>query len=151
MTDSETKLAAANLLLQRGVRFKIDAPFFIRLFRKNVIEIKPIYPGTIVEISKVILEQDLENATREQINDKISSVCRIVAMAVLNGKKEMKQVDKLALKLEKQVPVYQLFQIYIHIANINRHVDFTNITGYFREMMNQLMTRRLPGQNIEGR
>lgn len=150
MTDSETKLAAANLLLQRGVRFKVDVPFFYRLFRRDVIEIKPLYAGTIVEISRIILAENLENIRRDEVNEKISSVCRLIATAMLNGKRRLKEVEKLARRLEKRVPTYQLFQIYVHIANINNHADFTTITGYFSKMMNMMMTRKLPGQRSEG-
>lgn len=151
MTDSRTKLAAANLLLQRGVRFTVDAPLLWRLFRKNVIEIKPLYAGTIVEISRIILENNLEKSTKQQAAEKIDIVCRLIATATLNGKKEMARVDKLAQRLKRHVPTYQLFQIYLHVANINEHVDFTIITGYFSTMMNQMMSRRLPGQESEGR
>lgn len=150
MTDSETKLAAANLLLQRGVRFTVDVPFFYRLFHRNVIEIKPLCAGTIVEISRIILAENLENIKRNEVNEKISSVCRIVATAMLNGKKQLKKVDKLARRLEKRVPAYQLFQIYVHIANINQHTDFTIITSYFSRKMNQILTRKLPGQESKG-
>ena len=151
MTDSETKLAAANLLLQRGVRFTVDAPFFFRLLQRNVVEIKPLYAGTIAELSRIILENEMENLTGHQANEKITEVCRLIATAVLNGKKELKKVNRLARRLEKSVPAFQLFQIYLHIANINRHVDFTNITGYFSDLMNQMMTRKQPGQESEGR
>ena len=147
MTDSETKLAAANLLLQRGVRFTVDAPFFYR----NVVEIKPLYAGTIAELSRIILENEMENLTSHQANEKITEVCRLIATAALNGKKELKKVNRLARRLENGVPAFQLFQIYLHIANINRHVDFTNITGYFSNLMNQMMTRKLPGQESVGR
>lgn len=151
MTDSETKLAAANLLLQRGVRFKVDAPFFLRIFRPYTIEIKPLYAGTIVELSRIILEQELEKLTPQQAKEKISSVCLLIATAMLNGKNKGKKVDKLSRRLEKRVPAYQLFDIFIHIANVNKQADFTNITDYFSRMMNQMMTRKLPGQESEGR
>lgn len=151
MTDSETKLAAANLLLQRGVRFRVDAPFFFRIFRKKQIVIKPLYPGTIVEISRIILEEKLEYITRQQANEKINSVCRVIATAMFNNKKKLRKVENLSRRLENSIPTFQLFQIYLHIANLNEHVDFTIITGYFTRMMNQMMTRKLPGQENEGR
>ncbi|HHT23171.1 MAG TPA: hypothetical protein GXZ87_07670 [Bacteroidales bacterium] len=150
MTDSETKLAAANLLLQRGVRFRVDAPFFIRLLQHDFIEIKPLYAGTIVELSRIVLEDGLENLTRQQANEKISSVCRLIATAMLNGKKKLKKVDRLAKRLEKRIPAYSLFEIYIHINNVNQQVDFSIITDYFSRQMNLMMTRKLPGQNQKG-
>jgi hypothetical protein len=48
-------LEAANLLLDRGMRFTItDAPFLLRLFRLNRFRIRTLRAGTIAEIYRLM-------------------------------------------------------------------------------------------------
>lgn len=148
MTDSETKLAAVNLLLQRGVRFRFDAPFFLRLLHLDRITIRPLYPGTIAAITIEIIKSGLQGADRKQAAERIEDIARIVAIAALNDRD--KEPDKLARRLVKRVPAYQLFQMYAYVSDINDVTDFTIITGYFQRLSSQLMMRRLPGQDEKG-
>jgi len=143
MNENKTRLAAANLLLERGIAFKIDAPFFIRWLGLNRIVIRPLYPGTIAEFSRIILENGLSNVTADIANERIESVCKVIAIAMLNDKTKIeKDTDKLAERLSWKVPTFQLIQIFFAIEAVNSILDFTTITNYFSERMNQLMTMK---------
>ena len=58
----DTRLNAANVILNRGVRFRLPAPFYKRWLKKDYVTIRYLKAGTILEISRVVVENDLENA-----------------------------------------------------------------------------------------
>jgi hypothetical protein len=143
MNEDKTRLAAANLLLERGIRFKHDAPFLIRCLRLNRITIRPLYPGTIAEFSRVILDKGLANITAEIANKHMESICKVIAIAMLNDESKIdKKADKLAKRLQWKVPAFQLIQIFRAIESVNSMLDFMIITNYFNDKMNQLMTMK---------
>jgi hypothetical protein len=147
MNETQTKMAAANLLLERGVRFKIDAPFYIRWLRMNRIFIRPLYAGTIAEFSLVILQQKLEDATEEIAYKNMDAVCRVIAIAMLNDEKKIaKKAEKLAKHLQWRVPAYNLIQIFLYLSHVNSTLDFTIITNYFMDKTNQILKMRNLGQ-----
>ena len=147
MDDKQTRLAAASLLLERGVKFNLtDAPFYYRFIGLSAIEIRPLYPGTIMELSRVILEEGLEDATPETVNGKIESICRVIAIAMLNDKKKLKRTQQLTQRLLNKVPASVLIRIFMHIVEINKVLDFTIITNYFANQMNQMLTMKNLGQ-----
>ena len=153
MEEDKIRLAAANLLLQRGVKFKVDAPFWQRLLGLNVIHIKPLYPGTIAAFSAEILKAGLENADTAKVLENISIVAKIVAIAMLNDEtKIIKYADKLAQKLLWRTPAIQLVNIYSTIDNVNRVMDFTIITNSTTRMMQMMMNPKLmsSGQDESG-
>ena len=51
----DARLAAANAILERGVRFRLPAPFWKRLLRKDYVTIRYLKLGTIVEMSRATL------------------------------------------------------------------------------------------------
>lgn len=150
--EDKVRLAAANLLLQRGVKFRVDAPFWQRITGRNVIHIRPLYPGTIAAFSLEILKNGLETATQQQLLENISIVSRIIAIAVLNDKHKIeKELDSLSSKLLWRVPALQLLNIYSSLNNINKVVDFTIITNWTIRMMKMMMNPKLSlGQDEEG-
>jgi len=148
--EIDKRLAAANLLLERGVRFNItDAPFYFRFIGLKTIIIRPLYPGTIMELSRVILEDGLEKIDSEKAVEKMESVCRVIAIAMLNDRNKIKRTERLTHTLMDKVPLATLIRIFLHIADINGVMDFTLITSYFSGLMNQMMTVKNLGQ-IEG-
>lgn len=152
-SEDEIRMASANLLLQRGVKFKVDAPFWQRLLGRNVIYVRPFYPGTIAAISLEILDNGLENATQEQAMTQINAICRIIAIAVLNDEKKIeKQTTALAKRLQWSIPTIQLLNIYSAIDTVNRVMDFTTITNSTTRMMQMMMNPKLmsSGQDEKG-
>lgn len=153
MAENNTRLAAARLLLGRGIRFTIkDAPFLYRLFRLNRLTISSLRAGTIIEISRLIDEHDLSEVTHpENVNKKLDVLAHIIAVAILNRKSKIKYLSKfLARLLLWQVPATTLIDIYLCIASINRTTDFMTITKYFDIQTEIMMSPKNLGQKSQG-
>ena len=151
----DARLEAAKRILHRGVRFRLPAPFLKRLFRKNIIEVRPLYPGTILEFATIVLENNLEEATTlsdyAALTKSIKPVARCVAVSILNDERKIKKfTDKLQRKLLWQVPPGLLIKIYVTIAGMNRTADFMNITRYYVLQTLMMMNPNL-GQESDGR
>ena len=151
----DTRLVAAKRILNRGVRFHLPAPVFYRLFRRNVIEVRPLYPGTILEIATIVLENNLEEATLlsdyAYLQKSIKAVARCIAVSMLNARHKIeKQTDRLQKWLLWRVQPEMLVRIYLTIADMNRTQDFMNITRYFVLQTSMMMNPNL-GQEENGR
>lgn len=150
----DARLEAAQRILNRGVRFKLPAPFFTRLFRRNVIEVRPLYPGTILEFATIVLGNKLEEATAMSdyagLTQSIKPVAQCIAVAILNDEKAIAtKTEKLSRRLLWKVKPELLIQIYLAIANLNRTADFMNITRYFALQTSMMMNPNL-GQEENG-
>jgi hypothetical protein len=151
----DTRLGAANRILNRGVRFQLPAPFFTRLFRRNVIEVRPLYPGTILEFATIVLENNLEEATTlsdyESLVKSTKPVARCIAVSMLNDERKIEeQTDKLQHRLLWKVQPELLVKIYLTRSELNRTSDFMNITRYFVIQTLMMMNPNL-GQESDGR
>ncbi|WP_165043725.1 hypothetical protein [Dysgonomonas sp. ZJ709] len=149
MAKVKTRLQAADLLLDRGVRFNIpDAPFFWRLFGLNKIFIRPLRAGTIAEITRLIEIHELSDVVLpKEIHAKLEAISLIIAVAVLNDKYKIeKYAEKKAAFFLWKVPAHILIQIYQLIAGLNRVSDFMSITIYFAHQAQMMMSPRNMGQ-----
>lgn len=151
----DARLEAAKSILNRGVRFRLPAPFYRRLFRRNVIEVRPLYPGTILEFATIVLENNLEEATTlsdyASLAKSIKPVARCVAVSMLNDESKIERLtDRLQRKLLWKVPPSLLVEIYLTIAGMNRTADFMNITRYYVLQTLMMMNPNL-GQESDGR
>lgn len=147
-----TQIKAANLLLNRGIRFTIpDAPFFDRLFRQNRIHIRPLYGGTIMEIAILMLENELdEKMCNKELHSKLEVIAKAIATAVLNDERQIElKRDKLTKKLLWKVPAHVLIKIYRYIEGLNEIKDFMNITNFFNRQSRMMMAKRT-GQKKQG-
>lgn len=150
---SNVRLAAASILLDRGVRFTITgAPWYWRLLRLDRIRIRPLRAGTIMEISRLIDESGLDNMRiQKDANIRLDVISHIIAVAILNGKGRIKLFSStLARLLLWHVPAYVLRQIYSRIAGLNKVSDFMIITIYFGIQAQMMMSPREMGQMKEG-
>ncbi|MDR3057761.1 MAG: hypothetical protein LBU84_06430 [Prevotella sp.] len=153
MANSNVRLAAANLLLDRGVRFTIpDAPFYWRLLRLNKIHIRPLRGGTIAEISRLIDEYQLDDVRSvNAINQKLSAISEVIAVAILNNKKAIARfTGRLAKLLLWKVPAHVLIEIFLCISGVNKVSDFTLITVFFCQQATMMMSPRNTGQTGKG-
>ena len=149
MDEKKTRLAAADLLLERGIRYTVsDAPFLFRLFRLNRIEISALKPGTIVEICRVMIQENLESAPLEQLRLKLGAICQIVAISVLNDKRKIeRQTRRLAQRFMWRFPASVLIRVFLDIQELNSAMDFTVITGFYQHQTAMMMN---PGQKKNG-
>ncbi|GAB6010240.1 hypothetical protein [Dysgonomonas reticulitermitis] len=154
MTDSDNvRLAAANLLLDRGVRYVIsDAPLFWQLLRLNRVDIRPLKAGALIEIGRIIDENKLDKIeTVDEAKLKIEAIVKIIAVAVLNHRGKIKYFSPFLSKiLLWKVPVKVLFSIFYHIIQVNNLTDFINITRYFNHQVQMLMNPKIQGQQEMG-
>ncbi|MFR9164997.1 MAG: hypothetical protein ACLVKO_01765 [Dysgonomonas sp.] len=151
--QSNVRLAAASILLDRGVRFTITgAPWYWRMLRLNKIRIRPLRAGTIMEISRLIDENELDDIrVQKDANTKLDTITLIIAVAMLNSKRRIRLFSGiLARLLLWQVPVDIIRQVYSQIAKINKVSDFMSITIYFDIQAQMMMSPKEMGQMKKG-
>lgn len=151
----DTRLQTATTILERGVRFRLPAPFYKRWLKKDYVTIRHLKAGTILEISRVVLETNLEEAVTFAdhmfLNKAVEPCARCIAIAVLNDKKAIEQkTEKLTRRLMWQVSAESLVDIFMKISVMNRLSDFTDITRYFLTRMAMMMNRRNLGHEEDG-
>jgi hypothetical protein len=151
----DARLQAANAILERGVRFRLPAPFWKRLLRKNYIIIRHLRLGTIIEISRVVLENDLENAVTlgdsEFLLKSVEPCARCIAIAALNDKAKIEsEVDKLTETLLWKMSPESIIEIFLKISIMNRTADFIHITKYLLVQMQMMMNPKNLGHEESG-
>lgn len=149
------RLEAAERILNRGVRFRLPAPFLSRLLRKNRITVRPLFPGTILEFATIVLKHKLEEAITlsdyAALEKSVKPVARCIAVSVLNNKKKIEEkTDKLQEWLMWKVKPRQLIEMFLVIEKFNRTSDFMNITRYYVIQTLMMMNPNL-GQENDGR
>jgi hypothetical protein len=149
-TDSEkARLAAANILLERGIRFTIsDAPWYLRLFRLNKIRISPLKAGTIIEISRLLDEAGLsEMAMPCDVNERLDILSRIISVAVLNRRWKIRYLSGVYTRiLLWHLPATVISDIFGYIQRLNRLKDFMITTRYFAIQAEMMMSPKNQGQ-----
>jgi hypothetical protein len=149
---ADTQVKAANLLLDRGIRFTIpDAPFWDRIRRNNRIHIRPLRAGTIMEIAILMLDNGLdEQLTNMELHSRLDVVATVIATAMLNDDVAIEcKREALTQKLLWKCPAHILIKIYRHIESLNGIEGFTAITAYFNRQIRMMMEKRT-GQQGKG-
>lgn len=101
----KTERQAADTILEKGVRVQLPAPFFLRLFKKEIILVlrQPRF-GTMLHVASVSLKAGFEieklqtgelNAAHESVSQYARPLARIAAYLFLNGKWKIKFFSKL--------------------------------------------------------
>ncbi len=150
---SNIRLAAANILLGRGVRFTIsDAPFYWKILRMHRLHIRPLYVGTIVELTRIIDENGFDDISLQRdVNSKLDSVALLIAVAVLNNKYKIRCFSRtLARLLVWKVPAETLLRIFAEVVRVNKISDFMSITIYFGIQTQMMMNPRNTGREETG-
>lgn len=147
----DARIEAAERLLDRGVRFRLSASVFSKLLKRDRVDIRPLRAGTILEFSRVVIENKLEEAIEKEdwhfLHQTIRPVAKCVAIAILNSKQEIEEEsDSLAEKLLWKVPAGKLVEMFRVIAVQNRLSDFMNITRFFFRQTMMMMNPKNLGQ-----
>ena len=151
--QSNTRLAASNILLDRGVRFTISAaPWYWRLLHLNRIRIRPLRAGTIMEITRIMDISGLNDiCVQKDANGKLDSIALVVAISMLNSKHRINLFSGILAKLLLwKVPAHVLRQVYGQISLLNKIADFMSITIYFGIQAQMMMSPKEMGQMKEG-
>lgn len=146
---------AANAILERGVRFRLPAPFYKKWLKRDWATIRHLKAGTILEFSRVVIEHDLENAVLlgdyEFLMKAVEPCARCIAIAILNEKKKIeRKADKLTRQLLWKISAESLIEIFVKISLLNRVSDFTRITRFFSIQTEMMMNPKNLGQTDDG-
>lgn len=151
MDEARVQQRVADNLLERGVRFKIPAPFFLRLVGKKKVgvTIRPIKFGTLLAMSRLSAELNADidtisdgsiNQAMEMVQKHGATLTEWVATAILNRKGLIKRFSKplgryLGWKLTP-AKLSELFMLVVLLCGIQ---DFTNTIRYLNTLN---LTRR---------
>ena len=153
----DARLEAAERILDRGVRFRLPAPFYLRWLHKDKIDIRSLNGGTILEIARIVVANELETAIEKQdwkmLKQSIEPVSQCVAITILGTKdgieKEL-ETRKLTDKLLWKIPASELVKMFRVIISQNRISDFTNITRFLVHQTRMMTSPKNLGQEISG-
>lgn len=151
----DVRLKAANAILDRGVRFRLPAPFYKRWLGKDSVTIRYLKAGTIIEFSRVVVENELENAIAlgdyEFLLKSVEPCTRCIAIAILNDKEKIAgETEKLTQRLLWGVAPESIIEVFMKISVMNRVSDFTDITKYLLTMTAMMMSPKNLGQDEDG-
>lgn len=151
----DARLQAADAILERGARFRLPAPFYRRLLRKDHVTIRHLKAGTIIEFSRVVVESGLENAIAlgdyEFLLKSVEPCARCIAIAVLNDRRKIARgTGKLTRRLLWGVEPASIVELFLKISVMNRVSDFTNITKYLLTMTAMMMSPKNLGHEEDG-
>lgn len=158
--------AAALALLDRGVAFRIPAPWLLKLFGKKTakITVKRLYLGTLVHLS-ALENFGLENVRVPEAADKLikdmdsvprsipiavivnqaKPVCRAIACCLLNSRLKIALFSKaLGCFLGRNCTTDQLQELAMWLFVYGRPEAFTNTTRFLSRMT--MTSPRMMGQ-----
>lgn len=151
---ADKRLQAAEQLLQRGVRFKLPAPFLLRWLHPSI-TIRAQKAGTMFMFSEVVLKNELEKAVllnnHEHLVKSIHPIANCLAISALNSYVKIKFFKKLLSKyLIWQVSKETLVEMFLLVHELNNTKDFKIITKFYVQQMRTMMNPNL-GQGTIGR
>lgn len=146
MDKQKTEQHAAETILESGVRVKLPAPLFLRLFGKTEIAmvIRQPYLGTLMHLSGLSLkaEFDLDGIDEGKLDEAHrlmarhgKTIARIAAVVILNGRLKIKLfAGLLASYLLWKLKPRRLLEIVILIITFSGLQDFTTSIRLMRSM-----------------
>ena len=158
--NNATERMAAETILERGVKVKIAAPFFLRWIGKKTITktLRSPYEGTLHRVSAYYLstgikDEKLEDLSTEEAVALMSvhgkTITKAVACALLNGYWSGKIFTKpFAWYLRWHCKPRELFGLITAVLLYGGTADFMSTTRSVREM--KTTTPNLGQQKIKG-
>lgn len=137
------------------MRFRLPAPFYKRWAGKDSITIRYLKAGTIIEISRVVIDNDLESAIAlgnfEFLLKSVEPCARCIAIAALNDKRKIeRETDKLTNLILWKVAPESIVDVFMKISLMNRVSDFTDITRFLLMMTRMMMNPKNLGPEADG-
>lgn len=158
MDEQRVQQQAADTILERGVRFQIPAPFYLRVIGKKTVDITIYRPkmGTLIAMSGISAELNAEldklndgsfqhaYALVEQYGDKI---LRWIATAIINDRTiSEKSCNRLANKLKWRLDANKTATLFMTIVLLGGVKDFTNTIRLFNSI--NLLERKTETENL---
>ncbi len=138
-----TEKHAAEILLNRGVAWRVPSPWFLRILgRKTVkIRVKALKLGTLLELSLLyasagITAEDLSKKDQDEIiRSYMKPVCMITAVCILNSWLRIKLFTKpVARFIRWRFSGNMLLEVMIFIATFSGYTSFLNTIGLIRDL-----------------
>jgi hypothetical protein len=147
---------AAEVLLDRGVRWKVPAPWYLRLIGKKTVSlgVTSLKLGTLLELSRLYIEMDLTSEqmkgdTHKIIQDHLKTVCRITAMCILNSKIKIRLFTKpLARYILWAFTANMQLEVILFITNYSGTESFLTTIGFIRDL--KITSPKNPSPEIQG-
>ncbi|MCH7400126.1 hypothetical protein MM236_19175 [Belliella sp. DSM 107340] len=145
--NHQTELNAAYNILERGVRAKVRAPFFLRLFGKKTvsISIKKLYAGTLLESSACYLKTGIKEEQLKEVETEAAlelmakhgkEMTKAIAIAALNSKWKIRLFSGLLGRyLLWNMHWREIFALLEFILVYNGTSDFMHTTRLLRAML----------------
>lgn len=124
---------AIDLILERGVRFRLTAPRWKRWLGLDFLTIKPPKTGSVLLIAGEMLRYELGAMelllTEKPTQKQFEGVARVVAIAVLGRRATYeRRVNKLSERLRREVQWASLLELYAVVEQMLRVEDFQRTT-----------------------
>lgn len=142
MHENTVQAQAAETLLERGVRFSIPAPFFLRLFGKKAVNLT-IYPpkmGTLIAFSGKYVAMGIDTKGLESgevgevtllIAQHGKDITEAIAVAVLNSKWKIRLFGRMAGRwLMWKLTPQRMAELFMVITMMSGYKDFTTIIRF---------------------
>lgn len=131
MSSAEVPQRAIDLIVERGVRFRLTAPFWRRWLGLDRVTIHPPKVGTVLLMAQAMMTyelDDLELLMQEQPTPKqVEGVTRVVATAILGRRATNEQrLHRLSQRLQQDVTWVSLLELY---ALIGQMLDLESFKG----------------------
>lgn len=142
-----TEIRAAQGILERGIRAKVRAPFFLRLFRIKTINITlhRLYAGTLFQVSEYYLSTGITDEQLKELKTEDAlglmkkhgdAIFRCIACALLNNRLLIRWLTKpLASYLRANMHMQDALAMLEVVLLYNGTADFISITRYVRSLM----------------
>jgi hypothetical protein len=139
----ETEKQAAEVLLDRGVGWKLSAPWYLRILGKKTVTvtIKPLRLGTLLELSRLYAGMNIDASQLEKdptllVNKHATTVCRIAAVCMLNKKGRIWMFSGFLTKfLLSRLTANALLEVMIFISTysgVEAFIDTIRLIGEMR-------------------
>ena len=151
---------AADTLLERGVRFPIPAPFFLRLFGKKEISVTVRQPklGTLIYISKGFVAMNIDLAAIDDgdiakaynlVAQHGDRMAYIMAAAILNGKWRIAIFSGIVSRfIKRKLTAKRFAELFMTFTMLSGVQHFTNTIRFLPSM--NVMEKRNPSPADQG-
>lgn len=146
MESERIERQAAETILESGVRVKLPAPLFLRLFGKKTVNVTIHRPKlrTMLTATRLSLQAGFSidslvdgstEAALDLVDKHTETVCHIVSVHILNGRRKNRLFSKkLGNYLLSSLTSDKLLGMAVTIILMSRYQDFTTTIRLFKTM-----------------
>lgn len=152
MGEPEVQQRAADVLLDRGVRVKVPAPVWYRLFGVKEVSVTLYRPklGTLIAMSRISadIDVDFDKLTDGSFKEAYDlchrygeQIAKWVAVALINDKRGIeRQANRLARRLMWGMPTDRLAELFTLVVLLSGVQDFMTTIRFVQQ--SNVMRRR---------